>query len=261
MRRKLIFLFALWKANLLSAMEYRLAFISQVLGMVLNDGVYFIFWVIFFSKFKEVRGWVLNDMFLMFGIVAAGFGLATYLFGNSLNLADLISQGQLDYYLSLPQPVLLHVIASRSVASGFGDFTYGVISFFMAGYFTLEAFGRFVLGVLISTVVCLSFFILVQSLAFWTGNAQMLSSQAVNALISFASYPITLFDGTAKLLLFTLIPAAFLGGVPAEFVRSASWESLLLLITGGGIFLGLALFTFHRGLRRYESGSSIQIQV
>ena len=201
-------------------------------------------------------------MFLMFGIVAAGFGLATYLFGNAMNLAEIISQGQLDYYLSFPQPVLLHVIASRSIASGFGDFTYGVISFFMAGYFSLEAFGRFVLGVLLSAVVCLSFFILVQSLTFWIGNAQMLSAaQAVNALVSFASYPITLFDGTAKLLLFTLIPAAFMGGVPAEYVRSASWESLFLLITGAGIFLGLASFAFHRGLRRYESGSSIQIQV
>jgi ABC-2 type transport system permease protein len=261
MRGKLIFLGALWKANLLSAMEYRLSFLSQVFGMILNDAVYFLFWVIFFDKFKEVRGWVINDMFLMFGIVAAGFGLATYLFGNAWNMSELIAQGQLDYYLALPQPVLLHVIASRSITSGFGDFTYGVISFFLAGYFSIEAFGRFVLGVLLSAVVCLSFFILVHSLAFWIGNAQMLSSQAINALVSFASYPITLFDGTAKLLLFTLIPAAFMGGVPAEFVRSSSWEALLQLIAGASVFLGLALFTFYRGLRRYESGSSIQIQI
>jgi len=261
MKGKFFFLIALWKANLLSAMEYRTAFLSQVIGMVLNDAVYFLFWVIFFNKFKEVRGWGLSDMFLMFGIVAAGFGIAAYLFGNVMNLAELISQGQMDYYLAFPQPVLLHVLASRSIASGFGDFSYGVISFFLAGQFTPAALGRFALGILLSATVFLSFLVLVQSLAFWIGNAQMLSSQAINAIISFSSYPNTLFDGTSKLLLFTLIPAAFVGAVPAEFVRSASWESFLLLIAAATTLLLAASVTFHRGLRRYESGSALQIQI
>lgn len=43
MKGKLSFLIALWKANLLSAMEYRVAFLSQVIGMILNDAVYFLF--------------------------------------------------------------------------------------------------------------------------------------------------------------------------------------------------------------------------
>lgn len=261
MRGKFLFLVALWKANLISAMEYRAAFLSQVIGMALNDGVYFLFWVIFFNKFQEVRGWVLNDMFLMFGIVAAGFGIGSYLFGNVMNLAEIISLGQMDYYLSFPQPVLLHTLASRSISSGLGDFSCGVICFFFSGYLTPTGIGRFVLGVFLSAIVFLSFLVLVQSLAFWIGSAQMLSSQAVNAIVSFATYPITLFDGSAKLLLFTLIPAAFVGAVPAEFVRSASWGSLLLLIGATGLFLLFAGITFHRGLRRYESGSAFQIQV
>ena len=56
MRRELIFLMALWKANLLAAMEYRVAFISQVVGMMLNNAIYFIFWIIFFDRFQEIQG-------------------------------------------------------------------------------------------------------------------------------------------------------------------------------------------------------------
>ena len=70
-----------------------------------------------------------------------------------------------------------------------------------------------------------------------------------------------MFDGVARFLLFTILPAAFIGAVPAEFVRSFSWTVLgqLLLVTT--VFLTLAIVVFYRGLRRYESGSAIQTQV
>jgi ABC-2 type transport system permease protein len=74
-------------------------------------------------------------------------------------------------------------------------------------------------------------------------------------------YPITMFDGAAKFLLFTILPAAFIGAVPSGFVRAFSWSVLgqMLLVTT--IFLTLAIVIFHRGLARYESGSAIQTQV
>ncbi len=261
MRRELTFLLALWKANLLAAMEYRVAFISQVVGMMLNNAVYFLFWVLFFDRFQQVRGWGLNEMLILFGVVAAGFGLGVYLFGNALTLADVISGGRLDYYLSLPRPVLLHALASRSIVSGLGDAAYGLISFALAGHYTPDAVGRFALGALLSATIFLSFLVLTQSLAFYLGNATQLSAQATQAIIAFSLYPITLFDGTAKLLLFTVLPAAFMGAVPAEFVREFTWSTLAQLLTAALAFLSLALTVFHRGLRRYESGSAIQVEV
>jgi ABC-2 type transport system permease protein len=89
----------------------------------------------------------------------------------------------------------------------------------------------------------------------------MIAMQASNAMITFALYPLTLFDGTAKLILFTVLPAAFIGSVPAEFVRAFSWEQLGLMSAAAAGLLALAIFVFYRGLRRYESGSAIQVQV
>ncbi len=259
--RELQFLVSLWKTNLASAMEYRVAFISQSIGMILNDAVYFLVWIIFFDRFQNIRGWGLTDTFLVFGVSASAFGLAGLLFGNVFNLAEIIMRGRLDYYLSLPRPTLLHVLASRTVPSSAGDFLYGFISFIASGQFTLSGLGRFCLGVLLATATFIAFLVIVQSLAFWLGTGGSFTALAANAMVTFALYPITLFDGMARFLLFTIVPAAFMGAVPATFVRGFSWMLLGQMTLAAAGFLALAIFLFQMGLRRYESGSAIQVEV
>jgi ABC-2 type transport system permease protein len=232
-----------------------------VVGMMLNNAIYFAFWVIFFDRFGEVRGWGLHEMLLLYGVVAVGFGLATFFFGNVLSLAEVIAEGRLDYYLSLPRPVLVHVLASGSVPSGMGDFSYGLISFALAGHLTADAVVRFALASIVAATIFLAVLVCAQSTAFWLGSAGLLANQVTMAMITFALYPSTLFDGTAKLLLLTLLPAAFVGAVPAEFVRAFTWQGLGQLLLATCIFLALAVVIFHRGLQRYESGSAIQTQV
>src|SRR5687768_15219841 len=93
---ELLFLRELMVMNLASAMEYRASFISQIVGMIINDGVYFVFWLIFFRQFGPVRGYVVQDIYLLFAIVTFGFGLAFTFAGNTgANLAGLIAQGRL----------------------------------------------------------------------------------------------------------------------------------------------------------------------
>ena len=259
--KELNFLLAIWKANLLSTMEYRAAFLSQTIGMMLNDFMYFVIWIIFFDRFKDVRGWGLNDMYVTYGVLATSFGLVSILFGNAFNLSDIISKGRLDYYLSFPRPVLLHAVASRMIASGVGDFSYGFVSYGLSGFFTWDGLLRFILGSLLAAVVFAAFLILIQSLAFWLGIMSNLSALALNAMLTFGIYPITLFDNYAKLILFTLIPAALVGALPAEFIRAFTWQTLAQLLVGAIVFLLIAIAVFRLGLRRYESGSAIQVEV
>lgn len=255
------FLLSVWKANLLSIMEYRVSFLSQVIGMIFNNGIYFLIWMIFFDRFQSVRGWGVTDMYVTFGITASAFGIVSLFFGNAFNLGDIITKGRLDYYLSFPRPVLLHAVASRSVASGMGDLTYGFLSYFASGIASGEGFLRFVVAIILSAIVFAAFLMIVQSLAFWIGMTSNLSGVVVNAMLTFAIYPITLFDPAAKLILFTLIPAALMGAVPASFVRGFGWDTLFQLAVGAVVLLGLAVLVFYAGLRRYESGSAIQTEV
>ena len=242
-------------------MEYRIPFLTQVIGMMLNDFFYFIIWIIFFDQFNEVNGWGLNDMYVTYGILASAVGLAELLFGNAFNLSEIINNGRLDYYLSLPRPVLLHTISSRMLIVGLGDLCYGYLSYSFSGVFSWDGLLRFTLAMLLSAIIFTAFLVLIQSLAFWMGMISNLTSFVFNAVITFGIYPITLFDNYAKLILFTVIPAALIGAVPANFIRGFSWQSLAELLAGAIIFLLIAVSVFRLGLKRYESGSAIQVEV
>lgn len=255
------FLFAIWKTNLQSAMEYRASFLTQVVGMMVNNFIYFAIWIIFFERFKDVRGWGVNDMYVTFGILASAFGIVSLFFGNAFMLSDIINKGRLDYYLSMPKPVLLHTVSSRMISSGMGDFAYGFVSYALSGYFTWDGLARFLLAMLLAATVFAAFLILTQSLAFWFGMMSNFSNLVLNAMLTFGIYPITLFDNYAKLILFTIIPAALMGAVPAEFIRAFTWQTLGQLLLGAVSFLTLAILLFRAGLRRYESGSAIQTEV
>ena len=255
------FLFAIWQANLESVMEYRVSFLTQMFGMMLNNFIYFVIWMIFFDRFKEVRGWGINEMYITYGVIASSFGLVSVFFGNSFMLGDIINNGRLDYYLSLPRPVLLHAISSRMISSGMGDLTYGFLSYAISGQFTWDGLFRFILAILLAAVVFASFLILINSMAFWAGIVSSFTNMMVNAIITFGIYPITLFDNYAKLILFTVVPAALMGAIPADFIRSFTWQTLAQLLLGALIFLGMAITVFRLGLKRYESGSAIQVEL
>lgn len=248
------FVVALWRANLLAALEYRTAFVSQVLGMLLNNAAFLAFWVLFFERFQSVNGWGMRDMLQLYGMTATGFGLGVVMFGNALTLADVIAGNALDAYLVLPRPVLLHVLAGKSRISGWGDIATGVICYAMTGAGGLAGWGRYGLAALLAMAVFVSFLVSVASLSFWLGGASALSAQAIHALLAFATYPLSIFEGAAKWMLLTVIPAAFIGAVPAAFVRDYSGRTLLELAGAAAVSVALATVLFHRGLRRYESG-------
>lgn len=77
--------------------------------------------------------------------------------------------------------------------------------------------------------------------AFYLGNWVIRSLDSCQSRNHPTLFQFIMFDGVARFLLFTILPAAFIGAVPAAFVRSFSWTVLgqLLLVTGS--FLTLAI--------------------
>lgn len=260
-RSELNFLLAQWQANFASAMEYRAAFISQIVGMFINNSVLFVFWVVFFDRFKEIRGWGAGDMFLLFSVVALGYGLAFTFFGNALQLSRLIAQGQLDYYLALPRGVLLNVLASRMSNSALGDVAFGVTAYLLTGRFTLPEIGLWLVASLLAGVVFVMAFTFFHSLAFWLGNSSGLAEQAANAMLTLAMYPSDIFQGAVRFLMLTVLPAAFVGAVPLNIVRALDVNGLVLLAVAAALISLVSGATFYLGLRRYESGSAINVNV
>lgn len=262
LRAELSFLRALMAVNLASAMEYRVSFISQIVGMFINNGIYFVFWIIFFNQFGTVRGYNTDEIFLLFAIVTLGYGLGFMFAGNTRQyLAYLIAQGRLDYYLVFPRNLLLHVIFSRMTVSTVGDIAFSLIAYTFTGRFTLVEMGLFLLTAVLAAIIFVGYAVISGSLAFYMGAAQYASQQMTNAMLTFSLYPNALFGGAARLMLYTVVPAAFVGAVPVEIVRGQDGRLLLLLIAAAVVIWLIASAMFYLGLRRYESGSAINVNV
>ena len=245
------------RLNLQAAMEYRASFISQIFGMFLNDAIWLAFWWLYFTEFPVLGSWQREDVVVLWAVLATSFGVATGLFGNALSLSGVILRGDLDYYLVLPRDVLLHILVSRMSTSAWGDVAFGILVFIAFGGATPGRLALYMLSVLIVAVFFVSFFVIVNSLAFFIGSPQGLSEQLQMTLVHFASYPTTIFQGAARVVLFTLIPAGFISSVPVHVLRRFHPGFFAALVVATLVLTVAARAVFNWGLRRYESGNLV----
>jgi ABC-2 type transport system permease protein len=231
-----------------------------VAGMLLNDVMLLFFWWVLFNRLPNLRGWDLEGVMTIYGVVALGFGWAMVVCGNTPRVARIIASGDLDYYLALPADPLVHLLVSRMSLPSWGDLLFGLLVFLVAAPGRWASLPLFLLLSALAGLILVAFSVLVGSLAFWVGNADNLASQAINAIITFGLYPVEIFPGLVRVLLYTLIPAAFVGSVPAALVDDFDWGRLALMAAfTAGITLA-ARVVFAWGLRRYESGNLVTVR-
>jgi viologen exporter family transport system permease protein len=246
---------ALLATNLKASMMLRGAFVMQAVCMALNNFAFFVFWLVLMGHVREIRGWRLQDIQLLFGIVAAGVGLAVTLAGGVRVLGRLIDEGELDTLLVQPKPVLLQAAGLRSQAAGVGDVVSGVIFIAWSGQVSWMELPLVVVAIAASALVFTASGIVFFSLAFWLGKVETVARQLWELVITFSLYPEPLFGGALRVVLFTALPAGFVGYVPARLARHPSPGVLLVSIGAAAVYLVAASVVFDRGLRRYESGS------
>jgi len=246
--------------NFRAQLEYRGAFFSQVASMFINDGAWVVFWLLFFKRFPVLHGWSLTDVIALWAILTAGFGLAYGIMGNAIQLAGCIAQGEIDAWLLQPRAVLPHLLLGRSAPSAWGDALFGYIVYLGFVRPDWQRMAAFILLSLAVGVAFIGFGVLAGSLSFFLGNAGALADQWRNTLISFSTYPPTLFQGAVKILLYTVIPAGFVSYLPVETLRSMSPIYALLSIGGALCLLGAGAGAFYMGLRRYESGNLVSMK-
>jgi ABC-2 type transport system permease protein len=253
--KSLAFARALIATNLKAALALRGAFVMQVVFMALNNVTFFVFWWALMHQVSALRGWRLGDIQVLFGVVAAGFGLAVTVAGGVRHLGRLIEDGDLDTLLTQPRSVLVYALGVRSQPSGFGDLLSGMLFIAWSGQVSWRMLPIVLAVIFASALVFVACGIVFFSLAFWLGRVETVARQLWDLLITFSLYPEPLFGGMLRLALFTILPAGFVGYLPARVVHAPSLLHVSLLAVGAGTYLALAVLVFDRGLRRYASGS------
>jgi ABC-2 type transport system permease protein len=240
-------------------MAQRGAFVMQVALMALNNAIFFTFWVVLFGRVSSIRGYALADVAVLYGVVAASVGAAMVVAGGVRLLPQYIQEGELDSILAQPKPALVYALGRRTVASGLGDLASGVAMIALSGIAHASVIPFALLAVIASGLIFIASGVLVGSVAFWMGRIQTAARQVSDSLIMFSLYPEPLFGGPLRLLLFTLVPAGFVGYLPARLVREPSAALVLELVAGAVVYSTAAWWVFHRGLRSYCAGSRFEL--
>jgi ABC-2 type transport system permease protein len=162
-------------------------------------------------------------------------------------------------WMLYPRAVLPHLLLGRTVTTAWGDAAFG---YFVYAVLVRPDMTHFVMFVFLTFCVATAFVglsIATASLGFFISNAAILSEQWRFAVITFATYPPSLFSGIAKVVLFTIVPAAFVSYVPVEALRTLSIWHVAASLFGALAILSVGSAMFYSGLRRYESGNLLSM--
>jgi ABC-2 type transport system permease protein len=246
---------ATMKRAFAEAWSRRSSFWFQISIMVLNDAAFVVFWFLFFNEVGEVRGWDAKDTLLLLSMLATSAGIVLGLFANSRHLGEMVAGGRMDAVLALPVNPLAYLLVRRIDPALLGDVAFGPILFVALGGVTLERTVLYIAGSMVGAVVFLSFLVILGSLTFFLGGRGEHADFGFQAVLILASYPLEIFGGPTRLLLFTVIPAAFVTGLPTRLVDDFAWSTIGALVAVATAMGVGAYATFSAGLRRYRSGS------
>ncbi|MGE5599363.1 MAG: ABC transporter permease [Bacteroidota bacterium] len=257
--KKIRFVLGYLKLNLSMAMAYRGSFLSQMVFMALNDAFLLFFWWVLFTRFPAVAGWGLRDVMTLYAASATAFGLGASFCSNFLGLSRLVAEGQLDYYLAVPQDPFLHVLVAKGWFAGWGDILFGLGCLVLVGGSPMR-FAVFPAVTLAGAAVMVSFGFIYHSLSFYWGNSEALSGSIFESLLTFSLWPGEIFPPGLRVILFTLVPAGFVAYMPVGLLRRFSWPGFLGLLGAAALSVIAARAVFHAGLKRYESGNLIMMR-
>ncbi len=243
------------RAAFSDALANRRSFWVQVLVMAVNDVTWVIFWALFFNAVGNVRGWDRGDVLMLFAILLTASGIALGLIGNARKLGQMAADGEIDAALALPIDPLAYLLARRVDTVLLGDLAMGPLLFIYASDRSLASFAVYIGGALCGSIVLVGFLVSVSSLTLFVGGRGEQADLGFQAILIMASYPLDIFGGPTKVVLFTLIPAAFVTGLPASLLRDFDAVTALEVVGAAVFFALLGITLFRLGLRRYASGA------
>lgn len=204
-----------------SQMQYRVSFFAGMVSMVMTYGGQFIalYWLT--ERFRDIDGWKLEEIVLLYALAILAWGVCVSLFFSLSGFEDQIRMGTFDRALLRPMNPLLHVLGSQSPIQGMGQFIFSTLAFTFAvtvsgitltptklAYAVLTGIGG---GMIFGAAL-----ILVATLAFWTTRTYTFYWSLVFPARQLVNYPVSIYHRLIQLVLTVGLPFAFVNYFPAH---------------------------------------------
>lgn len=222
-----------------------------------------------FTKTKTMGGWNRQQVLFVYALATAGFRLGdAFIGGSTERIAEHVRTGQFDRFLTRPiRPFVLLLgeeFAFRRVMQA-TSVTGVLVAVVVSGHFGWStAQWLLFLGSFISaTTISAALFVIVGSLSFWSPDTGEMGNSVTYGGNFAAQYPSHIYPSWIKRLLFTALPLAFVGYVPALVLLPGVTNSLSIprWISYGAPaacipVLLLAATCWRFGMRAYQSTGS-----
>ena len=217
---------------------------------------------VIFEHTDSIAGWSKYEMLLLVGtsLLVQRF-LMGFFWSSLFELGRNIKSGAFDFFLAQPGNILfmastrkldLDGLLNSFVAMGVVAYSVHRLDLHPSPLDVLLYAAMIGCGLIIHY----SILVLTISLTFWLTSAQGIEGSYFT-LSEFSRLPSKAFKGVASLLFVWLLPVVVVSNAPARVLLHGfepAWALGLLAATVA--WFAIAVFVFHRGLRRYTSASS-----
>jgi ABC-2 type transport system permease protein len=260
MRRHAAILFAYFAQFLKSRLVYRADFVVDSLFVFGSLAVHLAFLGLVYSRIRDLSGWSLDQLILIHGFSMIPLGLFNLVSMNLWTFSERhLVEGRFDRVLLRPiHPVFQVLFESFNIAA-LNEILVGGVLLAVAGArleLSVQAWDLLTLPVLAisAAVIYLGVFLGLTGVSFWFADRLGIAPPVYN-MIRFAQYPVTIYHPAIRILLSWIVPFSFAAFYPATaFLRVREFYPYVWLTPlVGAVTIGLAMFVFGQGVKRYES--------
>ncbi|HEU5111433.1 MAG TPA: ABC-2 family transporter protein [Micromonosporaceae bacterium] len=250
-------------AHMRATLEYEADFWLLVFAAILTQVVGLVFLGAVFARVPHINGWDFADVALIFSLVVIAEGIGSLFFEGTWRLAWRVNQGEIDYLLVRPYPVVLQVMSADVGLNGLGNLVSGGV---LLGWSLSRVDVAWSVGTAAAAVVLFASAILIKlainlatnASSFWLQGPFSIFAYAMHQVGDLARFPLTVYTMGIRAALTLVVPFAFVSFFPAGALLERgefAWVGWLTPLVAA-YCLGMAALIFRRGLRRYESTGS-----
>ncbi|MTI71714.1 MAG: ABC transporter permease [Firmicutes bacterium] len=249
-------------------LEYRVAFILDILMPIFSYSInYLTIWIIL-NRFSSIRGWDFNQIMFLYTINLFSYGLAGIIFYTPMRSLDsLVKKGDFDMFLTKPMNPFLHLINRQFEHIFIGHLILSSIVFLIClGNLNITWSVLKVIWLIFvlfgATLIQGAFMIITGSLSFFYTNSTSVASSILNSLRGFIDYPISIYNKGLKILLTFILPYGFISFYPSKyFLNKSNDEIFHYLFQYATPIVGILLFILSYkvwllGVNNYKSTGS-----
>lgn len=224
-------LWLLVRAGLRERMQYRFSFAVSGVIRAISIAIDFALVAVILYRFQFVAGWDIYEVALLYGPASAAHGLFRMIASEVEAFETYLISGSFDSVLIRPWPTLFTLLVRKMDFNRLGITAQGLL-ICAVGAGRLVARGQLqvcrlpyvallpAFGALVLMAICT----LTAALGFWLVRTDELQIFTMYAPLTASYYPLSIYPGWLRGLLYTMLPMAFINYIPV----------LYLLGKGGG---------------------------